>query len=58
MDYKIFSIIIISFVIILIPTSFSNSYSQHSGCVYDTTDFDGDGIPNDWETNGIDINND
>src|SRR5918994_723565 len=55
---KIFNIITISFVIILISITFSKSYSQDSNCIYNETDWDGDGIPNVWETRGIDINND
>jgi hypothetical protein len=58
MYYKIFTTITISFVIILILISFSKSYSQDSECIYNETDWDGDGIPNIWETRGIDINND
>ncbi|HEX7143286.1 MAG TPA: hypothetical protein VF222_12495, partial [Nitrososphaeraceae archaeon] len=52
------STITISFVIILISITFSKSYSQDLDCIYNETDWDGDGIPNDWETRGIDINND
>lgn len=58
MYYKSFTILIISFFIILISITFSNSYSQDSDCIYNETDWDGDGIPNVWETRGIDINND
>jgi hypothetical protein len=58
MYYKLFTILLISFFIILISITFSNSYSQDSDCIYNETDWDGDGIPNVWETRGIDINND
>lgn len=58
MYYKSFTILLISFFIILISITFSNSYSQDSDCIYNETDWDGDGIPNVWETRGIDINND
>ena len=58
MYYNISSTITISFVIILISITFSKSYSQDLDCIYNETDWDGDGIPNDWETRGIDINND
>ena len=58
MYYNILSAIIISFVIILISITFSKSYSQDLDCIYNETDWDGDGIPNVWETRGIDINND
>ena len=58
MYYKIFNAITISFIIILISITFSKSYSQDSDCIYNETDWDGDGIPNVWETRGIDINND
>ena len=58
MYYNKFSIITISFVIILISISFSDSYSQSPDCIYDENDLDGDMIPNKWETQGIDINND
>jgi hypothetical protein len=58
MYYKLFNTITISFVIILISITFSKSYSQDSDCIYNENDWDGDGIPNVWETGGIDINND
>jgi hypothetical protein len=58
MYYKLFNTITISFVIILISITFSKSYSQDSDCIYNENDWDGDGIPNLWETGGIDINND
>ena len=58
MYYNILSTITISFVIILISITFSKSYSQDLDCIYNETDWDGDGIPTDWETRGIDINND
>ena len=58
MYYKLFTILLISFFIILISITFTKSYSQDSDCIYNETDWDGDGIPNVWETRGIDINND
>ena len=58
MYYKLFTILLISLFIILISITFTKSYSQDSDCIYNETDWDGDGIPNVWETRGIDINND
>ena len=59
MLHKLSSTIIILFVIISLSITLSKSYSQDSDCIYNENDWDGDGIPNDWEqTKVIDINND
>ena len=57
MNYTLHTLTILC-VIISISIALSKSYSQDSSCIYNETDWDGDGIPNDWEQRGIDINND
>ena len=55
---KIISTITLSLFMIMISMNLSDSYSQTSKCIVAENDRDGDGIPNTWETQGIDIDND
>lgn len=57
MSYKLLTLIVLC-VIVFLSIALSKSYSQDIDCVSSQTDWDGDGIPNDWEQIGIDINSD
>ena len=57
MNIKIY-IVIFSFLCLLIPNINLYSFAQSSCVSEDPNDWDGDMIPNVWETTGIDVNND
>ena len=57
MNIKIY-IVMFSFLCLLIPNINLNSFAQSICVSEDPDDWDGDMIPNEWETKGIDINND
>ena len=46
-------------ILVIITISSSNRFIYSDRCVSDNPkDVDGDNIPNDWEENGVDVNND